>query len=170
MKTFMALFLGILTCATVLAQEYATANLAVASKLASVLTTPAKLTKLTLTSTSANTTTFKLYDTTNTVTSNVVYAAYPSVASYPTNYTTTWEHLTGPDASGAYVTNTFTNTFTGIYTYWTAGTASTNERPRTVQITIPGNTTRAVDITRYLKFGLVAQASATGVVEAEYTK
>ena len=170
MKTLTALFLGILTCASILAQEYATAALGVANKLTSVLTTPAKLVKLTLTSTSANATTFKLYDTTNTVTSNVVYAAYPSVASYATNYTTTWEHLTGPDASGAYLTNTFTNTFTGLYTYWTAGTPSTSERPRTVQITIPGNTTRSVDIVRYLKFGLVAQASATGVVEAEYTK
>lgn len=164
MKRITSLFIGLLFAGTILAQEYATATLSAANTLTSVLSTKAKLTRLTVTATTAAATTFKFYDMTGTTTSNVVYGAYYTPTTYTTNYTVNWTE-TAADGN----TIVHTNTFDGRYTAWTLTGASTNERPRTVTITVPASSSRTVDVTRFLKFGLVAQASAAGLVEAEYT-
>lgn len=162
MKRFFSLIIGLAFAGTLLAQEFATATLAT-NTLTSVLATPVKLTRLTLTATTANATTFKFYDMAGTTTSNVVYGAYYSPTTYSTNYSVTWTNTTADGQS--YVG---TNTFTGQYTAWTLNSASTNERPRTVTITVPASSSRSVDVTRYLRFGLVGQANYAGLVEAEY--
>lgn len=163
MKRITSLFIGLLFAGNLLAQEYATATLSAANTLTSVLATKAKITRLTLTATTAAATTFKLYDMTATTSSNVVYGAYYTPTTYSTNYSVTW---TNTEANGQSII--FTNTFTGQYTAWSLVSAATNERPRTVEIIVPASSSRSVDVTRFLKFGLVAQASAAGAVEVEY--
>lgn len=159
MKKYLSPFIAVLVGLSIQAEEFATASLSAANTLTSVLATKAKITRLTLTATTAAATTFKLYDMTGTSSSNVVYAATVSPSTVTTNFSVVITNIDGV---------VLTNTFSGQYTTWSTVSAVTNERPRTITITVPASSSRTIDVTRYLKFGLVAQASAAGLVEAEY--
>lgn len=149
----------LLACLGIQAQDYATATISSANTLTSVLATKAKITKWTLTATTANPTTFKLYDMSTTTSSNVVYPATVKLVSYSTNYSVAITNIDGVK---------LTNTFSGVYNAWVTDSAVTTERPRTITVTVPASGSRTIDATRYLKFGLVAQADQAGLVEVEY--
>lgn len=170
MNKLISVLIGLMLSGLAVAQEYATATLSAADTLVSVLTLPVKVTQLTLTATTAAATTFKLYDSTNTASSNITIATRYTPTTYSTNYSTTWTNITGPDGSGTYVTNIFTNSFSGTYTSWALTGSTTTERPRTLTVTVPASSSRTLDVTRFLKFGLTAQASAAGLVEVQYTR
>jgi hypothetical protein len=168
MKKLIALFSMLVLGLALQAQSYATASL-VTNTLTSVIATKVKITQLVLTASSANDTTFKFYDLFATsYTTNWTNAAYytPVVVNPHTTTALVTNRFYMDD--GSYTNLVFTNTFTGIYQYWTNVASATIERPRTLTFIVPASSTRTISVTRYLKAGLCAQANHNGLVEAEY--
>lgn len=123
------------------------------------LTNSATVKLLTLTATTASSTLFRFYDTKGTST-NYVVAGYSRPISYATNY-----NVVFTNANGIVITNTFA----GIYTTTEVVSVSTNQRPILWSITIPGNSTRTIDVTdRPVVNGLLVVANNSGIAEIEY--
>ena len=156
-KTFLA---GLLALPCLVAQTYTSATL-VANTPQALITTPATISLLTVTATTAAVTTFKFYDNNDATAArtNVVYAATTSPLQYSTNWSSVYTNTAGV---------LLTNTFSGLYTTTTVVTAVTNERPRIITITVPASAQRTVTVSRQLAHGLVVQSSPAGIVEVEY--
>ena len=160
MKRFLLSLVALFAVAFAQAQEFTSTTLATNTPVA-IITTPTTLLSLQLTATTANSTTFKFYDFDDATAAktNVVYAATVRLVNYATNYTDV-------------ITNTagivLTNTFVGNYTESQVVSAVTNERPRTLSITVPASSSRTLTLSKRLRNGLVAQANYAGLVEVEH--
>lgn len=113
---------------------------------------------ITFTATTATNTTVKLYDS-SAATTNVVRAAYTSYASYATNFDTVFTN-----ESGILVTNTFD----GRWTYPTAVSAVTNERPKVLNFVVPASGQRTKDTIWSPARGITILTSNDGIVEVTY--
>lgn len=98
--------LGILLIPSLVAQVEYTSSVLATNTPVELVTTPAKISQLILTASTANSTTFKFYDYNDTTSTNVVYAATTTPLQYSTNYSTTTTNIQGV---------VLTNTFTGLY-------------------------------------------------------
>lgn len=160
MKRLLLSFLAVFAIAFSQAQTFVSSTLATNTPVA-LITAPTTLLSLQLTATTANSTTFKFYDFDDATASktNVVYAATVRYVDYATNYT-------------VQITNTagivLTNTFVGNYKEAQVVSAVTNERPRTLTITVPASSSRTITLSKRLRNGLVAQANYAGLVEVEH--
>lgn len=113
---------------------------------------------ITFTATTATNTVVKLYDS-STATTNIVRAAYTSYASYATNFDTVFTN-----ESGILVTNTFD----GRWTYPTAVSATTNERPKVLNFVVPASGQRTKDTIWSPARGITILTSNDGIVEVTY--
>jgi hypothetical protein len=165
MKQTLSLLLGLAFCGAILAQEYTTVTTPTTVTYA-LLSAPAKVTKITLTATTGAATLFKLYDSTNTVITNITTGAYVYPVQYATNYWVLWSNsIVTPTATNWAV---YSNNFAGTYTAWATNAGAAKERVRVLEVTVPANSTRYMDVTRFLKEGLVVNSSAAGLAEVEY--
>lgn len=144
--------------ASALAQAQFSFNSLTGGTPAMVSTTPVTLKSLTLTASTANNTTFKFWDLSDT-NYTVVTPSYTSGLSYSTN----WTAVTTNSLSGA----KYTNTFSGIFTTTQTVAAATNTAPTLITIIVPASSQRTLNLRYRAVRGLAALADYNGIAEVE---
>ena len=155
MKKILTL-LALITAVTVNAAD-AVATLT-ANTAFNLLSTGKIIDAITVTATTANTTTVNFYDSSNTTTT-YVQTAYGNIISYSTNFSQIFTN-----ENGIVITNTFVGQWSGAQSV----SASTNSRPAVQIIIVPGNTSRAKVVNAQTVLGLTAQANQGCIVEVSY--
>jgi len=131
-----------------------------ANVVSNLFTNGKQISQIIATATSTNITTFKFYDSSNTSTT-IVQAAYQNWASYATNFSTTFTNESGV---------LITNSFSGIWTYPTSVSASTNARPVVLTLVVPAGAQRTKVINLLTIHGLNVIPNQSGIVEVDYRR
>lgn len=108
-----------------------------------------------------NTARLKIYDSSNTTT-NYVTAATTTYSTVATNYSTIWTNEADL---------VLTNTFSGFATVATTISASTNERPKMLEFTIPKADNRTVlNLGLIPSRGVLVLSDQAGIIEITYER
>ncbi len=159
MKKLTNLFIGLCLLASTAFAQVTISQAVTGGTVANLLSTGGVIVdSITFTATTATNTTVKLYDS-STAGTNIVRAAYTSYASYATNFSTVFTN-----ESGILVTNSFD----GRWTYPTAVSAVTNERPKVLNFVVPGSGQRTKDTIWSPSRGITILTSNDGIVEVTY--
>ncbi len=143
---------------TAYAQNLSAVNTLTGGTPVNVFSTPQLVDDITITATSTNVTTVRVYDA-PTSSTNIVQAAYVRYASYNTNIVQVYTNENNV---------VLTNTFSGIYTYPISVSVSTNQRPVIATLVIPGSGTRTKSVRLVLTKGMTVLSDQNAILETDY--